>query len=176
MSARPACSATRRASPSESSPCTSKLGTCAKSSSSSGGASGQRSSSTSSSPLRAGTSFPVTGSARIEIVPPVDTTTTVTAKALLADGLGAEPLGEAELFLDPLHLAASERDAHGRQHEQDRDDQQRQDRRGRSERVQVWTHAARERQAADLERERVGGAALEEDAAVVVVPRQREPE
>jgi len=52
----------------------SKLGTRAKSSSSSGGASGQWSIWTSSSPLAAGTSFPVAGSGRIEIVPPVVTT------------------------------------------------------------------------------------------------------
>ena len=55
----------------------SKLGTRTKSSSSSGGASGHASISTSSSPLTAGTSLPVSGSGRIAIVPPVDTTTTV---------------------------------------------------------------------------------------------------
>ena len=53
----------------------SKLGTLAKSSSSIGGASGQPSMATSSSPLTAGTSFPVAGSGRIAIVPPVETTT-----------------------------------------------------------------------------------------------------
>ena len=56
---------------------TSKLGTLAKSSSSSGGASDQPRVSTNSSPERTGTSLPVPGSGRIVIVPPVETTTTV---------------------------------------------------------------------------------------------------
>ena len=54
----------------------SKLGTRTKSSSSRGGASGHPSSSTSSGPLTAGTSLPVSGSGRMAIVPPVETTTT----------------------------------------------------------------------------------------------------
>jgi hypothetical protein len=58
----------------------SKLGTLQKSSSSSVGAPGQSSISTSSFPLMAGTSLPVAGSGRMAIVPPVETTTTVTGR------------------------------------------------------------------------------------------------
>ena len=66
-------------------------GTRTKSSSSSGGASGQASISTSSSPLTAGTSLPVSGSGRIAIVPPVETTTTVTRPAAYLFGRARRP-------------------------------------------------------------------------------------
>src|SRR5262245_39615426 len=149
----------------------SKLGTCANSSSSSGGVSGQASSPTSSSPLIAGTSLPVTGSVRMAIVPPVETTTTAPGTALRAD-----LFGDPELFLDALRLGTAERHPHGCKHEQEHDDEQRQDGRRCPERVQIRPDSAGEGQAADLERERVSRAALEEDAPVVVVPRQREAE
>ena len=67
----------------------SKLGTRTKSSSSSGGASGHASISTSSAPLTAGTSLPVSESARMAIVPPVDTTTTLHRGAYLSVEGGA---------------------------------------------------------------------------------------
>src|SRR5262245_58195082 len=149
----------------------SKLGTCANWSSSSGGASGQASASPSQSPLTAGTSLPVTGSVRMAIVPPVETTTTAPGIALRAD-----LFGDPELFLDPLRLGAAERQPDGREHEQEADQKKREHRRGRPERVEVGPDAAGEGDAADLERQRVGRARLEEDAAVVVVPREGEPE
>src|SRR5262245_27552450 len=161
----------------------SKLGAETKSSTSSSGPSGHARSSTSSGPLTAGTSFPVSGSGRIAIVPPVETTTTEPgtrlprlARARGGRRLRAEPAGDAELLLDPVHGLRTEADANGGDDEDHRDHEQRQKRRRSTERVEIGPDGAREGDPADLERQRVGRPRLEEDAPVVVVPRQREAE
>src|SRR5215211_8393762 len=179
-SSRRDCSATRSASASARSPCMSKLGTRANSSSSRGGASGQRSISTSSSPLTAGTSLPVAGSGRMAIVPPVETTTTFTG--VLAGARGrrggrhASPVGpELAVLLARLDRPGSPSQDDRRDEEEESDADQRDGGRRRAERVEVGTDDRAHRQGEDLERERVV-AGRQERGAVVLVPREREPE
>src|SRR5690349_83733 len=125
----------------------SKLGTRRKSSSSSGGASGHPSVSTSSSPDTSGTSFPVPGSGRIAIVPPVETTTTSALirplRGRRGGGCDVDRALEPELLVDTFDTPSPQPQSDRDDDEHREDQRQCDERRRRAERIEIRSDRGR---------------------------------